>query len=172
MPGLRRDAETQGGRLLRVLLLWIGAVPTDSGRSSRRRFDKWLQPMLDGKTAGTPQKDWTRKPIAALTLWCVPIALGASISLVISSPRIVAAVWAVAFAWMGIGCLLNARRCHRLHCYISGPILLLGAAAMGLLGLDAITLGPHGLNNTISITLVLALLSFVPEAIWGRYRRR
>ena len=103
---------------------------------------------------------------------CVPIALGASTGLLISSPRIVAAVWAVAFAWMGIGCLLNARRCHRLHCYISAPILLLGAVAVGLLGLGAINLGPHGLNNMISITLVLALFSFVPEVFWGRYRRR
>jgi len=26
-------------------------------------------------------------------------------------------------------CVLNARRCHRLHCYISGPVFLLGAVA-------------------------------------------
>lgn len=172
MPGVRRDAETEVGRLLRVLLLWIDALSTYSGRSSRRRFGKQLQSMLDGNPAGTPQNDWARKPIAALIWWCVPIALGGAASLLISSSRIVAAVWAVVFAWMGIGCLLNARRCHRLHCYISGPVLLLGAVVVGLLGAGAITLGFHAIDNTISITLVIALFSFVPEVIWGRYARR
>lgn len=147
-------------------------MPTDSGRSRQWRFGKQLLSMLDSKEVGTPQKDWVRKPIAALFLWCVPIALGASTSLMISSSRIVAGVWVVAFAWMGIGCLLNARRCHRLHCFISGPALLLGAVAVGLLGAGAVNLGPHALNNTISLTLVGALLSFVPEAIWGKYGRR
>lgn len=128
--------------------------------------------MLEEKSAGAPQKDWVRTPIAGLLWWCIPIALGASISLLGSSPRMVGGVWAVAFAWMGIGCLLNVRRCHRLHCFISGPILLLGAVAVGLTGTGAIGWGPHTLKNTISITLVLALLSFVPEAIWGKYGRR
>jgi hypothetical protein len=127
--------------------------------------------MLDPKGSGTPQKDWARKPIAASLLWCVPIALGAAAGLLLSSSRIVAAVWVVALSWMGIGCLLNARRCHRLHCFISGPVLLLGAVAAGLLAAGGINLGPHALNNTISITLVLALLSFVPEMIWGKYGR-
>jgi hypothetical protein len=72
---------------------------------------------------------------------------------------------------MGIGCGLNARRCHRLHCYLSAPILLLGAIAAGLIGFDVVMLGPHALNNAISLTLVLALLSFVPEMIWGKYGR-
>ncbi|HEY2465371.1 MAG TPA: hypothetical protein VGI32_15030 [Steroidobacteraceae bacterium] len=127
--------------------------------------------LNDDGTAKAP-KDWTRKPAAALIWWCVPIALGVSADFLTSSSRIVAAVWAVAFAWMGVGCLLNARRCHRLHCYISGPVLLVGALAVGLLGVGAITPGPHTLNNTISITSVLALFSFVPEVIWGRYGRR
>ncbi|MEO7208038.1 MAG: hypothetical protein ABI145_14950 [Steroidobacteraceae bacterium] len=128
--------------------------------------------MINSKTAGTPQRDWARKPIATLFLWCVPIALGASTSLLIPSSRIVAAVWVVAFAWMGIGCLLNARRCRRLHCFISGPVLLLGAVVVGLLAAGAINLGLHAINNTISITLMLALFSFVPEAIWGKYGHR
>jgi hypothetical protein len=88
----------------------------------------------------------------------------------ISSPRAIAGVWAAVLGWMGVGCLLNARRCHRLHCYFSAPILLLGGLAVSLIGFDAVTLGPHALNNAISFTLVLALLSFVPEMIWGKYR--
>ncbi|MGH8089890.1 MAG: hypothetical protein ACREO6_00365 [Rudaea sp.] len=75
-----------------------------------------------------------------------------------------------AFIWMGVGCLLNARRCHRLHCYFSGPILLLGAIVAGLLGFGVIAPGPHAFNNAVSITLLLALLSFVPEALWSKYK--
>ena len=48
---------------------------------------------------------------------------------------------------------------------MSGPILLLGAVAIALQGTGAINLGIHAINNTISITLVLALLTFVPEAL-------
>jgi hypothetical protein len=171
MPGVRSNAETQVGRSLRVLLIWIGSVPTNSSRSRRWRFGKQLQSMLEGKSSGTPQNDWARRPIAALIWWYVPTTVGVSTSLLVSSSRVVAAVWVVAFAWMGIGCVLNARRCHRLHCYFSGPILLLGAVAVGLLASGVMSLGSHAINNTISITLVLALISFLPEAIWGRYRR-
>lgn len=51
------------------------------------------------------------------------------------------------------------------------PILLLGALVAGLIGFDVVRLGPHALNNAISLTLALALLSFVPQMIWGRYGR-
>lgn len=172
MPGVRRDAETQCGRLLRVLLLWLGAMPIDSGRSGRWSLGEQLLLMLDSNEIGTKRRDLVRKPITATILWCIPIALGAAASIAVSSSRIIAATWAVAFTWMGVGCLLNARRCNRLHCYFSGPILLLGAMAVGLLASGVISLRPHAISNTISITLALALLSFVPETIWGRYRRR
>jgi hypothetical protein len=70
---------------------------------------------------------------------------------------------------MATGCLLNARRCHRVHCYISGPVLLLGAILAGLVALGAVSLSPQAFGNAISATLVLALLSFVPEIVWKRY---
>ena len=85
-----------------------------------------------------------------------------SADLLTSSLIVVAMVWVAAFVWMGIGCLIKARRCHRLHCYISGPVLLFGAVVVDLIGFGAIDLGPHALNNVVSGTLVLALLSFVP----------
>ena len=67
---------------------------------------------------------------------------------------------------MGTGCVLNAIRCRRLHCYISGPAFLLGALAAGLFGLGAV---PQTLNNIVSATLGIVLLSFVPEIVWRRY---
>ena len=164
-----RTAATQAWRLLRVLFLWIGAVPADSDSAGRWRPSGALLPMLNtNESPCTSQRDWTRRPGVALTWWCAPIIMGVSVDFLSSSPRIVAVVWAGAFVWMGIGCLLNAHRCHRLHCYFSGPVLLLGAVVVSLLGFGVLTLGPHALNNTVSGTLLLALLSFVPEVIWGK----
>jgi hypothetical protein len=71
--------------------------------------------------------------------------------------------------WMGTGCILNARRCHRLHCYISGPTFFLGAAALALSVAGVAFKGPHSLNNIVGITLTVASLSFVPEMIWRKY---
>jgi hypothetical protein len=83
--------------------------------------------------------------------------------------RGIALIWVVLLVWMGTGCILNARRCHRPHCYISGPAFLLGAAALGLFTADVLTFGPHSLNTIAGVTLVVALLSFVPEMIWKKY---
>ena len=170
MLRLRRDAETQAGRLLRVLFVWVGAVSSDSGRAGRRCFGGKLLPLLNrGEAASAPQRDWARYPTAALAWWGIPIALAMSADLLTPSARVVALIWGAAFVWMGVGCLLNARRCHRLHCYFSGPVLLLGAVTVGLLAFGELNFGPHGLNNVIWGTLLLALLSFVPEVIWGQY---
>jgi hypothetical protein len=118
----------------------------------------------------SPQNDWARRPGPALIWWCIPLSLALAFSLTIHASRIVAGVWVIALGWMGIGCALNAMRCHRLHCYFSGPILLLGALAAGLIGFDVVTLGPHAFNDAISLALMLALLSFVPEMVWSKYR--
>ncbi len=118
---------------------------------------------------GKPQNDWVRRPATAFLWWCLPLGLGFSMNLFALPQRTAALVWMVLFVWMGTGCLLNARGSRRLHCYISGPVFFLGAAAVGLFGLGASALGPHGLNNTVGITLGLALLSFVPEAVWRKY---
>src|SRR5258708_2229969 len=74
------------------------------------------------------RKDWARQPLTIILWWGLPIAVGVSVSLLHPPFRVAAGVCAVAFAWMATGCLLNARRCHRVHCYISGPVLLLFAA--------------------------------------------
>jgi hypothetical protein len=70
---------------------------------------------------------------------------------------------------MAVGCLLNARRCHRVHCYISGPALLLGAVFSALVALGVVDVSPQVFNNAVSAMLVVALLSFVPEVIWKRH---
>ncbi|HEY2444712.1 MAG TPA: hypothetical protein VGI20_03130 [Rhizomicrobium sp.] len=116
-------------------------------------------------------KDWARRPASLAFWWVLPIVVGASASVLGLSLAAAAFTWAGAFAWMGTGCLLNAWRCTRLHCFVSGPVLWLGAIAAALVGSGAIS-GVHALNNVVSITAVLAMLSCIPEMIWGRYTRR
>ena len=119
---------------------------------------------------GKPPVDWVQQPVSALLWWCLPLAAGFAINLLALQLRATTLVWALAFAWMGLGCVLNARRCHRLHCYISGPAFFMGAVVVGLLGLGVLTLGQHALNNAVAFTLAAALLSFVPEFVWRKYR--
>jgi hypothetical protein len=115
------------------------------------------------------RNDWVDRPGMGFVWWCLPLGIGVASSCFAISGRAASLVWMVAFLWMGTGCILNARRCHRLHCYISGPAFFLGAAALAWLAAGIAPLGPHSLNNILGLTLIVALLSFVPEMIWRKY---
>ena len=58
-------------------------------------------------------------------------------------------VWAVCLGVMAAECLVNARRCGRMHCYFTGPFLIL----MGLVGLSygfgALPLGSSGWTGLV-----------------------
>ena len=122
-------------------------------------------------TSEAVRNDWTRRPLSVCLWWGLPIAIGASVSLLRLSFRGGAGICAVLFLWMAIGCILNARRCHRLHCYISGPVLLAAAVFAALAAGGLIDVSLRVFSNVIGATLVLALLSFVPEIFWNRYAR-
>ena len=114
------------------------------------------------------RSDWVTRPGAGVFWWCLPLGIGFAANFLALPTRGAASIWAILFVWMGTGCILNARRCHRLHCFISGPTFLLGAVVLGLLAAGLLALGPHSLNNIVGITLLVAFLSFVPE-IWKKY---
>jgi hypothetical protein len=63
---------------------------------------------------------------AAWSLWVLPAAL---IVVGVFLPQARAVLWVPAFGVMGTACLMNARRCGRLHCHITGPLFLLAAIA-------------------------------------------
>ena len=52
--------------------------------------------------------------------WWIPLAAILA-GLLIPIP-IRAVAWTIALAWMGIACILNAKRCGRTHCRYTGPI--------------------------------------------------
>ena len=114
------------------------------------------------------RSDWVTRPGAGIFWWCLPLCIGFAANSFALPARSLALIWVALFVWMGTGCVLNARRCHRLHCYISGPVFLLGAVALGLLAAGLLPLGSHSLNSIVGVTLLVALLSFVPE-IWKKY---
>jgi hypothetical protein len=117
------------------------------------------------------RNDWARQPLSVCLWWGLPVAIGASASFLHPSFRADAGLCAVLFLWMATGCLLNAMRCHRLHCYISGPVLLVGAIFAALTAAGVIQVSLRMFDNAVGATLILALLSLVPEIVWERYAR-
>jgi hypothetical protein len=115
------------------------------------------------------RKDWARRPASAAFWWGLPLMIGVASNALRLPLDAAAWLWSVVMTWMGIGCLLNAQRCRRLHCFIAGPAFLAGAVVAALIAGGLIDMGPHALSYVTLIVFVLALLSFVPEAIWRRY---
>ncbi|HUZ13535.1 MAG TPA: hypothetical protein VMU93_11850 [Caulobacteraceae bacterium] len=115
-------------------------------------------------------RDFLARPTSAFFWWGLPFLAGFATNFLPLARDARTLVWAVALAWMGAGCALNAARCHRLHCYISAPVLFLGAlgAVLGTLGLDP--LGPPTASYAINASVAIALISLLVEPVWGKYR--
>ncbi len=78
-------------------------------------------------------------------------------------------LWAVAFLWSGGACLVNARRCGRAHCYVTGPLYLGLGVASALIGLGFLTWSWHIVGAAFAIGTAIA---FVPEFAGRRYLRK
>lgn len=82
------------------------------------------------------------------------------------------ATWVVALIVMGAGCVINALRCGRIHCYFTGPFFLIMAVAALLYGLGVLPLGKFGWNTISAVVLIGTLIFYcVPEMFAGRYRQ-
>lgn len=106
-------------------------------------------------------------------VYCVPVA-----ALVLAGNLYVGTtwrtiIWSASLLIMGSGCIANAVRCGRTHCYLTGPFLVLMAFASALYGLGILPLGSNGWSLIGLGTLVGGLvLGCVPEIFLGRYRQR
>ena len=116
-------------------------------------------------------RDWAAGRRPALIAWGLPIA-----ALVLAGgleSKAKALVWALALVWMGVACLVNARRCGRLHCYFTGPFFLATAAAALLHGFEVVWFGPDGWRWLGATLIVGAIVLWRgPELIWGRYAKQ
>jgi hypothetical protein len=82
-------------------------------------------------------------------------------------------VWTIALGTMGVACIVNALRCGRVHCYLTGPFFLLMALIALSYGLGMVHLGGNGWNLLGLMTLIGAIaLWCLPEMLLGRYRKR
>ncbi|MDE2197040.1 MAG: hypothetical protein KGJ56_07610 [Gammaproteobacteria bacterium] len=106
----------------------------------------------------------------SILIWIVPtILLVAAVAMGGVYPVI---AWPVLLVFMGGACVLNARRCGRLHCFITGPFFLLLAAMALLYGLGILPLGQHGWQWLVDVLLIGGcVLTCVPEWLFGRYIR-
>jgi len=104
---------------------------------------------------------------------CMTFGIPAAILLI--SPtigtRYLVVVWPALLTFMGVACLLNARRCGRTHCYATGPFFLILAVVALLYGIGIVPLGARGWS-TLSATFAIGGLTLccVPEWLLGRYR--
>ncbi|MGH8307384.1 MAG: hypothetical protein ACRER0_03845 [Gammaproteobacteria bacterium] len=106
-----------------------------------------------------------------MLIWIVP-AIIVGITANLSSPYIII-VYPVLVTFMGGACLLNAKRCGRLHCFITGPFFLLLAGLSLLYGLGLVPFGHHGWRWLVNALFIGGcVLTCVPEALFGKYVRR
>jgi len=131
-----------------------------------------LQPAETAMTdepCSQQDQDWARG-VRGLLIWGLPVA--ALLAGGFLPERYLVVLWPSSLTFMGVACLLNARRCGRVHCYVTGPFFLVLAAVALLYGLRVLPLGKHGWN-TLGLVLLAGgvLLWYVPEWVFGRYRR-
>ncbi len=109
-----------------------------------------------------PGSDLPRREIHWL-VWCLPVLL-LVVGIFWSEGRVW--LWTPALLGAGIACVANAARCGRLHCYFTGPLYLLGAAATLLRAFEIVPLRWSWIGNAI---LVGTILAFLPEWFRGKY---
>jgi len=72
---------------------------------------------------------------------------------------------------MAGACLANARRCGRLHCFLTGPFYLAMAAVSVAYGLGWLPrVGRGWLAIGLAVLVGGSLLATLPERFWGEYR--
>ena len=82
-------------------------------------------------------------------------------------------VWTVALATMGVACIVNALRCGRVHCYVTGAFFLLMALVALSYGLGFLHLGGNGWTLLSLLTPIGAIaLWCLPEMFLGKYRQQ
>ena len=110
---------------------------------------------------------------ATIAIYWLPIAVLVASGFFAVGSAWRTAIWAVVLITMGVGCLVNALRCGRIHCYATGPFFLLMAAVAVLYGLGIAPLGAGGWNTIALITLIGGIaLYYLPELWFGRYRQK
>lgn len=102
----------------------------------------------------------------ACVLWCLPTAM-----LVVGFywPAGRVWLWIPALVVAGSGCIVNAGRCGRLHCYITGPFFLLAAVYVVLAEFHLVPLQP---GRFLLVVFVVSVAAYLVEFPLGRYTKK
>lgn len=121
-------------------------------------------------TSTHPRDIFANPPLVILIFW-IPILAIAATGYANVGDMVRMVVWTAGCLIMSVACIVNAMRCGRLHCYMTGPFFLLGAIASLLYGLGVLPIGESGWG-IIGYTLLggVILLTYLPEYFLGRYR--
>ena len=117
-----------------------------------------------------PVRDWVRSRRGFVVAWGIPITIYISLGFLGLPAALTVALWGGALVWMGMSCVLNARRCGRLHCFFTGPYMLVLAGLVFIHGFGIVPLGERA-DVWLSYAFVIGVpvLWLVPEMIWGKY---
>ena len=126
--------------------------------------------MERGTTTCNSRDILSSPPLVFAVYWLPPIAMAVTGNLLGVGWRTV--VWTAALGIMGTACIVNAVRCRRVHCYITGPFFLVMAVVTLLYGLGVVPLGRNGWN-LIGLTFLIGaiVLYYLPELFLGKYRK-
>ena len=115
-------------------------------------------------------KDWASHWRTLGGLWGLPVL--AMVGGAFMEPMARAAIWTIALTWMGVACLMNARRCHRTHCRFTGPFYLAMALLVPLFASGLLPLGSYGWHILAGETVLgTAALWWGTERKWGMFSR-
>ena len=132
------------------------------------RYRKAIRAVSDIGSEKSSSRDWAGSARSYLPVWVLPKV--AIVATVFASVPVRTAVWVFALAWMGFACILNSRRCRRVHCRYTGPYYLALTIPVLLFGTGTyqsevyawIVLGVLGVFGGVLIT-------WATEAAWGQY---
>jgi hypothetical protein len=170
MHRLRRTVTTEGRRLLRVLFVWLRALPTHPGGAFGRGQTCCLLLSLNAMTDASlaSSRDWLGSWRSNALAWWLPHA--ALVAGLLAPVPVRIAVWIVAFLWMGLACIANSRRCGRTHCRYTGPYYLAMIAPVLALGISWPSVGTMAWLILGVVTIAGSkLIWWATEQAWGKF---
>lgn len=121
-------------------------------------------------TASAPgtTNDWAGNLRAYTVAWGLPSLAVVAGAFADAPGR--AVIWSMALCWMGIACLMNARRCGRTHCHYTGPYYLLLIGPVALLGFGILPWGAVAWWALGGLILFGGkIIWWTTEQTWGKY---
>jgi len=112
--------------------------------------------------------DWAGSGRTKLLAWWLPQAAIVAALFVALPARTV--IWIIALAWMGTACILNARRCGRLHCRFTGPYYLAMIAPVLMLGSGVVSVEIYAwLASGVLVIAGSKIIWWATERAWGKF---